>query len=396
MAGEVNRRDFLNSLGVSVGAALAATAGAALPVVGVAHAQDKPKGNIPDKPFKIGHMTFFTGPAAVLGEPMYKGQLLAAEEINATGGLLGKRKIEILKADENAGTDANVKELRRLKLSENIDFFCGITSSGNTPALGPVAEELKVLTMFVDGCTDFLFDKAVPNPHYVFRLTNIQSADGCTTALAIAQTWPKSKRIAHIHPDYSYGRNAFDHIKIVMKKMMPAAEVVSEGWPKLGKDHPEGVIAGVHSNYHFTYPAGDKWPYNKTFVERYHKRFNEYPNFQAEGAYTTTFMLKAAIEKANRLVGGWPEDDAIIAMLEGMMMAGPAGYVYIRPDNHQGYKDALIGFSKNTDEYPFPVLDPARIITIPIRSITAPPGWPKGEPTSTFTWIDKTWPQMKA
>src|SRR6266852_1693895 len=112
MSGEVNRRDFLSTLGVSVGAALA-SAGAALPVVGVAHAQDKPKGNIPDKPYKIGHMTFFTGPGAVLGEPMYKGQLLAAEEINAAGGLLGKRKIEVLKADENAGTDANVKELDR-------------------------------------------------------------------------------------------------------------------------------------------------------------------------------------------------------------------------------------------------------------------------------------------
>ncbi|HEY2996633.1 MAG TPA: ABC transporter substrate-binding protein [Methylomirabilota bacterium] len=451
---EVNRRDFLTGLGVTVGASLAAMPG--LPSVGVAHAQTTPKGNIPDHPYKIGHMTFFTGPAAVLGEPMFKGQQLAVEEINAAGGLLGKRKIELLKADEAAGTDANVKELRRLKLSEKIDFFCGITSSGNTPALGPVAEELKCLTMFVDGCTDFLFDKAVPNPHYVFRLTNIQSADGCTTALAIAQTWPKSKRIAHIHPDYSYGRNAFDHIKIVMKKLMPQAEVVSEGWPKLGttdfsshitkaiaakpdlvvssvwggdyvamykqglrygmfqkakfattlamgtaphavgKDHPEGVIAGVHSNYHFTYPSGDKWPLNKTFVEKYHQRFNEYPNFQAEGAYTATFMLKAAIEKANRLVGGWPDDDAIIALLEGMMIAGPAGYVYIRPDNHQGYKEAIIGFSKNVPEYPFPILDPARIITIPIRNITAPPGWPKGEPTSTYTWIDKTWPSVKA
>jgi len=454
MAAEVNRRDFLNTLGVSVGAAFAAAG--TVPIVGVAHAQDKPKGNIPDKPYRIGHMTFFTGPAAVLGEPMFKGQQLAAEEINAAGGLLGKRKIELLKADENAGTDANVKELRRLKLSENIDFFCGITSSGNTPALGPVAEELKVLTIFVDGCTDFLFDKAVPNPHYIFRLTNIQSADGCTTALAIAQTWPKSKRIAHIHPDYSYGRNAFDHLKIVMKKLMPQAEVVSEGWPKLGttdfsshitkaigskpdlivssvwggdyvalykqalrygmfqkakfattlaggvaphalgKDHPEGIIAGVHSNYHFTYPSGDKWPLNKTFVEKYHARFNEYPNFQAEGAYTSTYMLKAAIDKANKLVGGWPDDDAIITMLEGMMMAGPAGYVYIRPDNHQGYKDAIIGISKNVPEYPFPILDPERIITIPIRSITAPPGWPKGEPTSTYTWIDKTWPVVKA
>src|SRR2546425_3564961 len=201
MAGEVNRRDFLSTLGVSVGAALT-SAGAALPVVGVAHAQDKPKGNVPDTPFKIGHMTFFTGPAAVLGEPMFKGQQLAAEEINAAGGLLGKRKIELLKADENAGTDANVKELRRLKLSEKIDFFCGITSSGNTPALGPVAEELKTLTIFVDGCTDFLWDKEVPNHHYIFRITNMQSADGVTGALAAAMTWPKTKRIAHIHPDY--------------------------------------------------------------------------------------------------------------------------------------------------------------------------------------------------
>ena len=160
-------------------------------LAGMAHAQDKPKGTIPDKPFKIGHMTFFTGAGAVLGEPMYKGNLLAADEINAQGGLLGKRKIEILKADEAAGTDANTKEMRRLKLSEKIDLFMGITSSGNSPALGPVAEELKLLTMFVDGCTDFLFDKAVPNPHYIFRITNIQSADGVTCGLAAAMTWGK-------------------------------------------------------------------------------------------------------------------------------------------------------------------------------------------------------------
>jgi len=456
MAGEVNRRDFLNTLGVSVGAALA-SAGASLPVVGVAHAQDKPKGTIPDKPYRIGHMTFFTGPAAVLGEPMYKGQQLAAEEINAAGGLLGKRKIEILKADENAGTDANVKELRRLKLSENIDFFCGITSSGNTPALGPVAEELKVLTMFVDGCTDFLFDKAVPNPHYVFRLTNIQSADGVTAAIGVAQAWPQVRKIAHLHPDYSYGRNAAEHFSLAIERLLPGVEMVAESWPKLGttdftphitktlsaspdllicsvwggdyvafykqalrygmfqkakfattlaggvaphalgKDHPEGIIAGVHSNYHFTYPSGDKWPLNKTFVEKYHARFNEYPNFQAEGGYMATYMLKTAIEKANKVGGGgWPDDEAIIALLEGMMMAGPGGYVYIRPDNHQGYKDAVTGFSKNVPEYPFPILDPSRIITIPIRNITAPPGWPKGEPTSTYTWIDKTWPVVKA
>jgi len=179
-------------------------------------------------------MTFFTGAGAVLGEPMYKGNVLAAEEINAHGGLLGKRKIEVLKADENAGTDANVKEMRRLKLSENIDMFLGITSSGNTPALGPVAEELKLLTIFVDGCTDFLFDEAVPNPRYIFRITNIQSADGATCAIAVAQTWPNIKSVAHIHPDYAYGRNCFDHFSIVSKKLLPGAQNASEAWPKLG------------------------------------------------------------------------------------------------------------------------------------------------------------------
>src|SRR6266511_741479 len=429
MAQEVSRRDFLARLGVTVSAAAAGATAGAVPLLG-GKAEAQPKGNIPDTPYKIGHMTFFTGAAAVLGEPSYKGHILAAEEINSHGGLLGKRKIETIKADEAAGTDANVKEMRRMKLSEKIDLFTGVISSGNTPALGPVAEELKLLTIFVDGCTDFLFDKAVPNPHYIFRITNIQSADGVTCAIATAMTWPKVRRIAHIHPDYAYGRNAFDHFNIVMKKLVPGAQVVSEGWPKLGttdftshitkaiaakpdllvasvwggdyvamykqalrydmfkkmkfastiafgvaphaigKDHPEGAIAGVHSNYYFNYPPGGKWPLNDTFVKKYYDRWKEYPNFQAEGAYSTLHLLKQVVEKANKITGGWPDDEAIISQLEGASISGPAGYLHIRPDNHQGYKDAMTGFSMNSPDYPFQILDPNRIITIPIRNIT--------------------------
>src|SRR6059058_3079799 len=454
MAQEVSRREFFTQLGVSVGGAALAAAGASLLSPEEARAQQQPKGSIPDKPYKVGHMTFFTGPAAVLGEPMYKGHILAAEEINIQGGLLGKRKIETLKADEAAGTDANVKEMRRLKLSENIDLFTGITSSGNTPALGPVAEESKLLTIFVDGCTDFLFDKAVPNPHYIFRITNIQSADGTTAAVATAMTWPKVRTIANIHPDYAYGRNAFDHFTIAIGKLLPGTKVVYEGWPKLGttdftshitnaiakkpdllfssvwggdyiafykqalrydmfkkmkfsstlafgsapyaigKDHPEGIIAGVDANYYFNYLPNGWWPINDAFVKKYYERWKEYPNFQAEGAYVAMHMVKTAIERANKLIGGWPDDDAIISQLENLGMAGPAGYVYFRPDNHQGYKDTVIGFSMNSKQYDFQILDPQRMITIPIRNITAPPGWPKGEPTSTYTWIDKTWPKV--
>jgi len=450
---EVSRRDFLGALGVAVGAAgLGGAWMAAAP-------SSPPKGNIPDKPYKTGHMTFLTGPGAVLGEPMFKGHTLAAEEINAKGGLLDKRKIVTITADEAAGTDANVKEFRRMKLSEKIDLFTGIVSSGNSPALAPVSEELSILTLFVDGCTDFVFDKADPNPKYCFRVTNIQSADGITAAIGVAQAWPKVRRIAHIHPDYAYGRNAFEHFTLAIERMLPGTAVVAENWPKLGttdftphitkilsskpdllvtslwggdyvafykqalryglfnkmkvattlafggaphaigKDHPEGILAGVHANYHFTYPGGNRWPQNASFVERYFKRWKEYPTFQSEGAYVALYLVKAAVEKANKLEGGWPSDEAIISQLEGMGMDTPAGYLYIRPDNHQGYKDVVTGFSKNLPQYPFPVWDPDRVITIPIRNITAPAGWPKpgtshNDSTSAANWIKTTWPKL--
>ena len=453
---EVSRREFFKQVGVTVGAAALGGLTTSSLIPQRAEAQAPAQGKIPDTPYKVGHMTFLSGAAAILGAPMLKGHILAAEEINADGGFLRKRKIETITADEAAGTDANVKEFKRMKLEAKIDCFTGITSSGNTPALGPVAEDLKVLTLFADGCTDFLFDKAVPNPKYVFRFTNIQSADGVTCAMAVAMTWPEVRKFAFISPDYSYGRNAFDHFRIAISKLLPDTEVVSEAWPKLGttdftahitktistkpdllvssvwggdyiafykqalgyglfekmkfastiafgvaphaigKDHPQGVIAGVHANYYWNFPPGNKWPINNLFVRKYYNRWKEYPNFEAEGAYTALQMLRLAIERANRLTGGWPDDDAIIHELEGLSWESPAGYIQIRPDNHQAYKDAVTGFSYDEKNFPFLVLDPSRMITIPIRNITAPPGWPKGEPTSTYTWIEQTWPKLRS
>src|SRR5947208_11160732 len=244
----VDRRDFLGALGVTVGGAGLAGVGLVAGPRLVRAAAEPPKGKIPDTPFKTGHMTFLTSAAAVLGRPSLKGHTLAAEEINAKGGLLGKRKIETITADEAAGTDSNVKELRRMKLSAKIDLFTGVISSGNSPALAPVAEELGVLTMFTDGCTDFVFDVADPNPKYVFRITNIQSADGITAAIGTAQTWPNVRKIAHIHPDYSYGRNASEHFTLAAERLLPGSQVVSESWPKLGTTDVTAHITKIMSS----------------------------------------------------------------------------------------------------------------------------------------------------
>jgi branched-chain amino acid transport system substrate-binding protein len=456
MANDLGRRDFVAGLGVTIGGAALGVAGD-LAVAGMAEAQDAAKGRIPDTPVKFGHITIQSGPGAILGLPSLKGHTLAAEEINAAGGLLGKRRIETLTADEAAGPEATVKELKRMKLSEKIDYFSGVIAAHNQLAVGPVVEELKLLTIMTEGCIDKLFEVEVPNPHYLFGMTNILSADGVTTALAVAKAWPDVKRIAVVNPDYAFGRWFQLHFDAAREKLLPGSEIVSEVWAPLGttefnshisktlsskpdvvvtsmwggmyvafykqalrhglfthaklagninfgvvphaigKDHPEGALAGVHSNYHFTYPPAGRSAANKRFVESYQKRWNEYPSYTAEAAYTGLYLFKTAVEKANRQAGGgWPEDDAIIKQLEGLSIEAPAGLVTIRKEDHRAFKDVKVGFSKNLPDYSFPVWDPERIIHIPVSTMTAPPTWPKpgkghNDPSATVNWIKTTW-----
>src|SRR5712691_3120880 len=167
MSTTVDRRKFLASLGVTVGALTLGDA------VTLASSQEPARGRIPDRPVKFGHITILSGPGALLGAPSLKGHTLAAEEINAAGGLLGRRKIETITADEAAGPDATVKEVKRMKLSENIDYFSGIIAAHNQLAVGPVVEELKLLTMMTEGCIDKLSEVEVPNPHYLSAMPKI-------------------------------------------------------------------------------------------------------------------------------------------------------------------------------------------------------------------------------
>ena len=93
MEQNIDRRSFLNRLGVTMAAATAGTSVLAMAGPRPAGAAEPPKGSVPTKPIKFGHITFMTGPGAALGEHSWKGHLLAVEEINAEGGLLGKRKM---------------------------------------------------------------------------------------------------------------------------------------------------------------------------------------------------------------------------------------------------------------------------------------------------------------
>src|SRR2546428_4173131 len=118
---EVSRREFFKQVGVTVGAAALGGLTASALIPQRAEAQAPAQGKIPDTPYKIGHMTFLSGAAAILGAPMLKGHILAAEEINADGGFLRNRKIKTITADGAAGTASNAIQFQRMKHEATID-----------------------------------------------------------------------------------------------------------------------------------------------------------------------------------------------------------------------------------------------------------------------------------
>lgn len=441
MSSKPTRRDFVKGLAAGVVAGGVAGIGGSEAFRVLTAAPAEVKEPVPRTPLKAGIQAFLTGGGAIWGKPTQQGAVLAIEEINERGGILG-RKIEYVVKTETT-PEETVREYRALVLDEKIDFFVGLISSSNTPAVGPVAEELQKLTFFVDGCTDFLFESVVTNPRFCFRITNIQSADGIAAAIGaikLLNLMQKDKvRIAHIHPDYAYGRNAHAHTQITFEKVLgkDRVEVVYESFPGLFrvtdfspyiteilakrpdilvsslwgadvinfykqglgfglfdrvkfvsciahgaspaeavKDFPDGHIAGVHSNYFFLYPEWSAYPRNKAFVDSYYKRWGTYPDSPAEGAYIAVYMYKAAVEKAYAMLGEWPEVDDIIKALEGTTFYGPAGPIHVRAGQPNKHQCYKDGIVGISR------IDPtygfsvlADPVTIPISKITVPEGW---------------------
>ncbi|MBW3097228.1 ABC transporter substrate-binding protein [Pseudohoeflea coraliihabitans] len=121
-------------------------------------------------PIQIGHLTPLTGFLGVMGEWASLGVQLAAEEINAAGGVLG-RQVDVQTEDsinpENAATKA-----QRMIERDNKDVILGEISSASTLAIGQVAERNKKLFIATgprsdvlrgESCNRYMFCTDIPN-----------------------------------------------------------------------------------------------------------------------------------------------------------------------------------------------------------------------------------------
>src|SRR5690606_10293796 len=115
------------------GAALIGSAALGFPLIGRAQSE----------PIKIGHLTPMTGFLGALGDYAVMGVQLAAEQINASGGLLG-RKIEVLSEDSVNPQVASSKAQRMIE-RDHVVALMGEISSASALAMSQVAARNKTL-----------------------------------------------------------------------------------------------------------------------------------------------------------------------------------------------------------------------------------------------------------
>src|SRR5580698_11131926 len=172
---------------------------------------------------KIGFPIPLSGPTAVYGVPILKGAQMAVEEINAKGGVLG-RKLELLSRDSKASADEAVRLSRELIIKDNVDFLLGTLTSAEAPAVSTVAKENKIVFIAPSAKSTLLTDAAHIHP-YIFRVASNTDVEGLAGASLMAQ-WKDVKSVATIAPDYAYGRDSIAAFIAALKKIRPDIQIV--------------------------------------------------------------------------------------------------------------------------------------------------------------------------
>jgi branched-chain amino acid transport system substrate-binding protein len=118
---------------------------------------------------KIGLVAALTGPSAQSGESITRGLTVAIDEINAKGGVLGK-KLVLIRRDDESSPPKGVAAARELISSEKVTAFFGGIDTPVSLAIAPIANQNKTPFMAVWAAgTKITQNGATPN--YVFRVS---------------------------------------------------------------------------------------------------------------------------------------------------------------------------------------------------------------------------------
>lgn len=141
---------------------LAVAAACALPAVPALAAE----------PVKIGLITAMTGQSARAGEALTRGMTIAIDEINARGGVLNGRKLELVRRDDESNPAKGVLAARELIYKEKVAVLFGGLDTPVSMAIVPIANQEKVPFMgpWAAGTP---ITRNGANPNFVFRVSAV-------------------------------------------------------------------------------------------------------------------------------------------------------------------------------------------------------------------------------
>jgi branched-chain amino acid transport system substrate-binding protein len=336
---------------------------------------------------KIGELNSYKAQPAFL-DPYKKGWEFAIEEINAKGGVLGK-KLEVVSRDDGANPGDAVRVADELITREGVNVIAGTFLSNIGLAVTEFAGKKQVFFLAAEPLTDKITWQN--GNRYTFRLrasTYMQVAMLMPDALAA-----KKKRWALVYPNFEYGQSGAEAFKTMIKKAQPDVEFVTEQatplgkleagavaqaiddakpdaifnmlfGPELAKFVREGNTRGVFKDRtvvsllsgepEYLDPLKDEapagwivtgypWdeittPAHKAFVAAYQKRYNDYPRLGSVVGYVTMTSLAAGIAKA-----GGTDTEKLIAAFRGLKVDSPLGPFEYRASDHQATMGAYVG-----------------------------------------------------
>lgn len=380
---------------------------ACLPLLGALPAQAQT--------IKVGFPMILSGAGAQFGQPILDGARMYVDEVNAAGGVLG-RKIELVSRDTKSRPEEAVRVSRELILRDKVDFLVGTFTSAEGTAVSQVAKENEMVTIVPGPKTDRLTAPDQLHP-YIFRASANTTTEGRAAAEIVAAM--KVRRVATIAPDFAYGRDAVGAFVAHLKKIAPEIQIVDQQWPKLneadytafvtaqlaakpeaafsviccgnfdafakqaralgyfrqlgprvvavaeagsvemfkalGDEYPLGIWGNTYDAYNFESTAA-----HKAYLDRVRKFTKEtIPSSWVIQGYISMQFLVEAIRKAGSL-----DQPKVSAALKGLTIQSPQGAITMRAKDQQADRAMLWGQAAKTATAPFPVLTNIRSIAV--------------------------------
>jgi branched-chain amino acid transport system substrate-binding protein len=342
---------------------------------------------------KIGEVNSYKAQPAFL-EPYKKGMELAIEQVNDSGGVLGK-KLELITRDDNANTGDAVRAAEELVTREGVQVLAGSFLSNIGLALTDFAKQKKVFFLAGEPLTDKIVWQN--GNHYTFRLrpgTYMQAAMLVPEAVKL-----KKKRWALVYPNYEYGQTAVSTFKALLKAAQPDVEFVAEQATPLGRvdagavtqaladAHPDAifnvlfgtdlakfvregntrglftgrsVVSVLTGEPEYLDPLKDEaptgwivtgypWygiqtPEHKAFFVAYYAKYHDNPRLGSVVGYTMIKSIAEGLKKAKSA-----DTEKLIAAFAGLAVESPFGKISFRALDHQSTMGAFVGLTKNVN-----------------------------------------------